>query len=345
MEAIVLEKKMVLSIRDIEISEKLGPRDVRIAIKNVGICGSDVHFYQHGRIGGFVVNEPMILGHEASGTILETGDQVRELKTGDRVCMEPGIPDPESGPSRMGMYNLDPAIRFWATPPIHGIMRPSVVHPASFTYRLPQNVSLAEGALVEPLAVGMHAATKARIQPGDVAVVIGAGTIGLVTALAALAGGCSCIVLTDLRQPRLDIAKRFGPVRPVNIKKEDPAAVVHEVTEGFGADVVFEASGDAGAAAGIFKYLRPGGRVVYVGMPASGQITIDIVAAQALEARIDTIFRYANVYARALNLLGSGKIDLEPLVTETFAFGDGLKAFAYACNPDPASIKVQIELP
>ena len=151
--------------------------DVRIALHTVGICGSDLHYYQHGGIGPYIVREPMILGHEASGTVVEVGPEVTNLAAGDRVCMEPGIPDPNSRATRLGIYNLDPAVRFWATPPIHGCLRTTVAHPAAFTFKLPDNVSFAEGAMVEPLAVGMQGANKARIRAGDIAVVIGAGPI------------------------------------------------------------------------------------------------------------------------------------------------------------------------
>ncbi len=202
MKSLVLEKKDELSLRDFpaidRVEAQIGPRDVRIKLHTVGICGSDVHYYTHGKIGPFVVNEPMILGHEASGTVIETGAEVTTLKVGDRVCMEPGIPDPNSKATRLGMYNIDPAVRFWATPPVHGILRPTCVHPEAFTFKLPDNVSFAEAAMVEPLAVGVHAATKARIRPGDIGVVLGAGPIGLVTALSALAAGCARVYVSDL---------------------------------------------------------------------------------------------------------------------------------------------------
>src|SRR6187549_2334613 len=191
MKSLVLERKNELTLRDFPVEEKVGPRDVRIALRTVGVCGSDVHYYQHGAIGPFVVREPMVLGHEASGIVDEVGARVTTLRVGDRVCMEPGIPDPNGRATRLGIYNLDPSVRFWATPPVHGCLRPTVIHPAAFTFRLPDNVSFAEGAMVEPLAVGMHAVSKARLAPGAVAVVLGAGPIGMVTALAAIAGGCS----------------------------------------------------------------------------------------------------------------------------------------------------------
>ena len=286
----------------------------------------------------------MVLGHEAAGVVLETGSAVTDLKVGDRVCMEPGIPDPASRESRLGIYNLDRAVRFWATPPIHGVLRPTVVHPAAYTFKLPDSVSFAEGALVEPLAIGLHGAGKAHIKPGDVAVVVGAGTIGMMTTLGVLAGGCSTVIVTDAQQPKLDIAARFGAVRTVNILKENPVDVVMELTGGWGADIVVEASGSEKAAANLFDMLRPGGRVVYTGIPASGVVSLDITKAQAKEATIETVFRYAHIYPRALNLLGSGKIDLKPLITDSYAFKDGIAAFEYAAKPKPTSVKVQIEL-
>ena len=182
MQALVLEQAHSITLRDIDIALAVGPRDVKIKIHTVGICGSDVHYFKHGKIGPFAVEAPMVLGHEASGVVAEVGAEVTHLKVGDRVCMEPGVPQFDSPATMRGLYNLDPAVRFWATPPIHGCLTPYVVHPAAFTFKLPDNVSFGEGAIVEPLAIGLQAAKKAAIKPGDVAVVIGAGTIGASTA-------------------------------------------------------------------------------------------------------------------------------------------------------------------
>lgn len=344
MQAVVLEKVKQISLRDFEIDEPLTPRHVRIAIRSVGVCGSDVHYYQHGRIGPFVVKEPMVLGHEAAGTVIELGPDVSHLKVGDRVCMEPGIADPNSRASRLGMYNLDPAVRFWATPPIHGCLRETVVHPADLTFKLPDNISFAEGAMVEPLAIGMHAANKAQIRPGDLAVVIGAGTIGMVTTLAALAGGCSRVIISDVQQPKLDLAAKLGPITAVNVTKQDLRTVVREMSDGWGADKVFEASGSAKAAAGVFELLCPGGTAVLIGMPGE-PIPYDVVAAQIIEARVEHIFRYAHVYPRAVALMASGKIDVKPLLTDSFKFQDSIKAIDFACDMPPTSVKVIIELP
>jgi D-xylulose reductase len=216
--ALVLERIGELAIRDIALPQTVGPQDVRVAVHTVGICGSDVHYYVHGGIGDYLVREPMVLGHEGSGTVVEAGSAVTSLKIGDRVCMEPGIPDPSSRASKLGIYNVDPAVTFWATPPVHGILTPFVVHPAAFTYRLPDKVSFAEGAMVEPFAVGMQAAARARIVPGDVAVVTGAGTIGIMVALAALAGGCSKVIISDISAEKLAIAGGYAGVVPVNVR-------------------------------------------------------------------------------------------------------------------------------
>lgn len=343
MRALVLEKPNELSLRPIEVAEKLGPHDVRIAIHTVGICGSDVHYYQHGRIGPFVVREPMILGHEAAGTVVEAGSEVRGLTVGDRVCMEPGVPDPNSRASRLGLYNLDPAVRFWATPPVHGCLRPEVIHPAAFTFKVPDNVSFAEAAMVEPLAVGIHAANKAAIQPGDVAVVIGAGPIGMVTALSALAGGASQVVITDVQEAKLALAASLGPITTVNVGSESLTDIIAKLTQGWGADIVFEASGNTRAAASVFEPLRPGGRVVFIGMP-SGPIPYDVVGASVKEASVEHVFRYAHVYPRALALLASGRINVKPLITNRFSFEDSVAAFDFACNMPAASVKAQIVL-
>ncbi len=344
MQALVLETRLRLSLRSIDVEEPLGPGDVRIAIRSVGICGSDLHYYLHGAIGPYVVREPMILGHEASGVVVETGPQVKSLHPGDRVCMEPGVPDPGSRAARRGLYNLDRSVRFWATPPVHGCLRPTVVHPADFTFRMPANVSFAEGAMVEPLAVGVHAVTKARIRPGDVAVVLGAGPIGVVTALAALAGGCSRVFITDVHAPKLAMAARYAGVTGINIREQDPARVVAEATDGWGADVVFEASGSAEAIRGVFELLCPGGSLVYIGIPGA-PVPLDVVAAQAKEARIETVFRYAHVFPRTLELISAGKIDVKPLLTDRFPFQESVAAFEFAARMPPSSVKVQIDLP
>jgi len=343
MKAVVLERKGELSLREVELPLEVGANDVKIAVENVGVCGSDVHYYTHGRIGPYVVDRPLVLGHEASGRVVEVGARVTGLKPGDRVCMEPGIPDPGSRASRLGMYNVDPRVVFWATPPVHGCLTKYVVHPAAFTFKLPDSVSFAEGAMVEPLAIGMQAAVKARIQPGDVAVVTGCGTIGMVTALAALAGGCSRVLVSDVLEEKLDIAGGYHGITPVNVRREDLGVVVLRETGGWGADVVFEASGAPAVWKTLFGLVRPGGCVVVVGIPID-PVPFDVSAAQAREARIETVFRYANVFPRAIELIASGKIDLKPLLSATFPFEQAIEAFRRAAEGRGGDVKLQIKV-
>ncbi len=342
--ALVLERQHELALREIDLPQAVGPGDVRVKIHTVGVCGSDVHYYTHGRIWPFVVNAPMVLGHEAAGTIVEVGAGVANLKVGDRVCMEPGIPDPNSRASRLGLYNVDPAVSFWATPPVHGVLTSHVVHPANYTFKLPDNVSFAEGAMVEPFAVGMQAAAKARIAPGDTAVVLGAGPIGTMVAIAALAGGCARVVMADLAQPKLDIAARYQGVIPVNIRHDDLVAEVRRLTDGWGADVVFECSGSPRAWETILSLPRPGGAVVAVGLPIA-PVGFDVSTATTKEVRIETVFRYAHQYPRAIALFASGRVDLKPLISETFAFENSIAAFERAAEGRPSDVKLQIRMP
>jgi D-xylulose reductase len=341
--ALVLERQHELKLRNIDLPLDVGPGMVKVKLHTVGVCGSDVHYYTHGRIGPFVVEAPMVLGHEAAGTVVEVGEGVTHLTVGDRVCMEPGIPDPGSRAARLGMYNVDPAVTFWATPPVHGVLTPHVVHPASYTFRLPDNVSFAEGAMVEPFAVGMQAAHKAGIKPGDTAVVIGAGPIGTMVAIAALAGGCARAIVADLAQPKLDIAATYQGVIPVNVREQDLAEEVNRLTDGWGADVVFECSGAPRAWQGITDLPRPGGTIVVVGLPVE-PVEFDVASLSVKELSITSVFRYAHQYERAIALMASGRVDLKPLISGTFAFEDSIEAFERAVEARPTDVKLQIRM-
>jgi len=343
LKALVLERTRELALRDIDLPQAVGPADVRIKVHTVGVCGSDVHYYVHGGIGPFRVDAPMVLGHEASGTVVETGADVTHLRVGDRVCMEPGVPRLDSPATLRGLYNLDPDVRFWATPPIHGCLTPFVVHPAAFTYRLPDNVSFAEGAIVEPLSIGLQAAKKAAMKPGDLAVVIGAGTIGAMTALAALAGGAARVILADVVPDKLALFAGNPAVTTVDVRTRPLADAVAEASGGWGADVVFEASGSANTYAGLVDLMCPGGCAVLIGMPVA-PVPLDVVALQAKEGRIESVFRYANIFPRALALIASGAIDVKPFISRTFPFSEGVRAFEEAASGHPRDVKIQIEM-
>ncbi len=341
--ALVLEEVRKLALRDIDLDLTVGDGDVRIAMDVVGICGSDVHYYRHGKIGPFLVKEPMILGHEGAGTVVACGSKARNLKVGDRVCIEPGVPDFSSCPSRIGLYNLDPSLTFWATPPVHGCLTPEVVHPANLTYRLPDNVSFAEGAMIEPLAVGLQAVHKTGVTAGDVALVLGAGPIGVLVALSALSAGCSRVLIFDPASEKLDTAAQYKGIQPLHRRDGSVADQVDRLTDGWGVDIVYECSGAAAAFHGVADCIRPGGTLGCVGMPA-GAVSIDIVALQVKEIRIVTVFRYANVYDRAIALLAQGKIDVKPLISATYPFKESIEAFERADAAHPTDVKIQIAM-
>jgi D-xylulose reductase len=343
MKALVLEKKQSLSLRDFPIEETVGSDEVRIQIKACGICGSDIHYYTHGAIGDFVVRETMILGHEASGVITEVCVNVKDFKLGDRVCMEPGIPNLRSKETLSGNYNIDPEVRFWATPPIQGCLREQVVHPAMFCIKLLDNMSFSEGAMMEPLAIGMEAAKKARIEPGDTALVVGCGTIGIMVALSALAAGCSTVFISDVKQPKLDIAAGYPNLIPINTGKEDLMKAIARYTNGLGVDRIFEASGYAPVYPDFLRCARPGCKAVLVGIPGE-PVLIDVAFLQGRGISIETIFRYVNEFDKAVALVSAGKIDVKRLISKTFPFEKSVEAYKYAAANHPDVVKVMIEL-
>jgi D-xylulose reductase len=345
MKALVLESKKNLSLRDVPVNESVGPYDVKIQIKACGICGSDVHYYVEGAIGDYVVKEPMILGHEAAGLIIEKGDKVTGLEIGDLVCMEPGIPNMRSHEVLEGMYNIDPDVVFWATPPIHGCLRETVVHPAQFCFKLPPGMSAAEGAMIEPLAIGIEAAKKAAIKPGDTALVVGCGTIGVMCAISALAGGCGKVFISDIKQEKLDLAASYDKnIVAINTNKTDLREFIEKETGGLGCHVVIEASGSPKVYPDFFRCARKGGRAVLVGM-MNGTVPLDVSFLQGRGLSIETIFRYINCFDRAIALINAGKIDIKRFISKTFAFDDAVAAYEYAAAGHPDVVKVMIELP
>jgi D-xylulose reductase len=341
--ALVLESKKKLSLRDYPIEETVGPHDVRVKIKACGICGSDVHYYNEGAIGDFVVREPMILGHEAAGEIIEKGALVKNFAIGDLVCMEPGIPEAFSPETMSGNYNIDPAVVFWATPPVHGCLRETVVHPSQFCFKLPQGMSAAEGAMMEPLAIGIEAAKKAAIRPGDTALVTGCGTIGVMCAISALAAGCSKVYISDIKQEKLDVAASVPNIISINTSTTSLQDFIARETGGRGVDRIFEASGSPRVYPDFFRCARKGAKAVLVGM-MNGTVPIDVSYLQGQGISIETIFRYINCLDRAVALVNAGKLDIKKFISKTFAFDDAIAAYEYAAAGHGDVVKVMIEL-
>nr|XP_032640405.1 sorbitol dehydrogenase isoform X2 [Chelonoidis abingdonii] len=229
--------------------------EVLLRMHSVGICGSDVHYWQHGRIGDFIVKKPMVLGHEASGTVIKVGSSVTHLKPGDRVAIEPGAPRDIDEFCKIGRYNLSPTIFFCATPPDDGNLCRYYAHSASFCYKLPDNITFEEGALIEPLSVGIHACRRGGVTLGSKVLICGAGPIGLVCLLIAKTMGAAQVVITDLSTSRLEKAKEIGADFTIEIKKETPkdmACMVQDLLDCM-PDITMECSGaEASIQTGIY---------------------------------------------------------------------------------------------
>ena len=271
MPAAVLHGIKDLRVDQVPVPPSPAEGEVQIQIGKVGICGSDVHYWEHGRIGDFVVAEPMILGHECAGTVVAVGANVTGLKEGDRVAIEPGVPRLSTPISnfymKRGQYNLCPDIFFFATPPDHGSFCSLVNHQADFCFKLPSHVSLEEGAMIEPLSTGIYAARVAPVRMGDTVVITGAGPIGLMNLLAARAAGAANVIISDVVQSRLDVAREIGATQTVKGGADELKVAAHELTQGRGADVGIECAGHPLALAANIGAVRAGATVVLVGMP------------------------------------------------------------------------------
>jgi len=343
-------------VHDIQLEERPiptpKPNEVLIAVKSVGICGSDVHYWTHGRIGSFVLNSPMVLGHESSGVVVAVGKGNAEggsdndglgnvLKVGDRVTMEPGVPCRSCKNCKEGRYNLCPEMKFMATPPIDGSLANFYCHPKDFCYKLPDNVSFDEGAMCEPLSVGVHACNRAGIHIGSRVLIMGAGPIGLVCMLAAKAAGATVLVIVDLKEDRLEMARKLGATATISAKA-DILAEINAKSLG-PIDVTIECSGAEPAIKSAIRVTKSGGVVVLVGLGPS-EITVPLVEAACREVDIRGIFRYANCYPTALSLIASKKVDVTPLITHHFELKDVIKAFEVARDMTGGAIKVCLSI-
>ncbi|KAL3517473.1 hypothetical protein ACH5RR_020062 [Cinchona calisaya] len=303
----------------------LGPHDVRVRMKAVGICGSDVHYLKTLRCAHFVVKEPMVIGHECAGVIEEVGSEVKTLVAGDRVALEPGITCWRCDHCKGGRYNLCPEMKFFATPPVHGSLANQVVHPANLCFKLPDNVSLEEGAMCEPLSVGVHACRRAEVGPETRVLVMGAGPIGLVTMLAARAFGAPKIVIVDVDDYRLSVAKQLGADETVKVSTslQDVSVDVEQIQKAMGADidVSLDCAGFNKTMSTALSVTRSGGKVCLVGM-GHNEMTVPLTPAAAREVDVIGVFRYKNTWPLCLEFLSSGKIDVKPLITHRFEFSE-----------------------
>ncbi|CAH1797257.1 unnamed protein product [Owenia fusiformis] len=321
-----------------------GKGEVQVSIHSVGICGSDVHYWTHGAIGDFIVKAPMVLGHESSGIVTALGEGVKHLKVGDRVALEPGVPCRACDYCKTGRYNLCPDVEFHATPPYHGTLARLITHAADFCFKLPDHVSFEEGALLEPLSVGIHACKRAGVTVGDNVLICGAGPIGLVNLLTAKAMGAATVCVTDIDEGRLKVAKTLGANHTVLVTSRDAKALASQVKECMDGkiDITIECSGaESSIQLGIFA-TKSGGVLVLVGL-GPAEVKLPIVDAAVREVDIRGIFRYCNTYPTALAMVASGAVNVKPLVTHHFALEKTLDAFETARTGAGGAIKVVID--
>ena len=296
--------------------------EVLVKLEYVGICGSDMHYYETGAIGDYVVKPPFVLGHEPGGTVVGVGNNVRHLKVGDKVALEPGRTCGHCEFCRQGKYNLCPDVVFFATPPVDGVFQEYVAHEAALCFKLPDNVSTLEGALIEPLAVGFHAANQGGAHAGQTAVVMGAGCIGLVSMMALKAEGVSRIYVVDVMAKRLEKALELGADGVINGKEEDAIEAVRRLTGGAGCDLIIETAGTEITTRQAIHFTKKGATIVLVGYSKTGEITLPMSLALDKELTFKTVFRYRHIYPMAIDAVAAGKVNLKGIVTDVFDFDD-----------------------
>lgn len=322
-------------VEDLVIEERQapepGPNEVVVQVNAVGVCGSDVHYYQHGRIGDFVVREPMVLGHESAGIVVGVGSAVDQRRIGTRVSIEPGVPDLTCPECLAGRYNLCPAMRFFATPPVDGSLAELVAVHEVFAHPVPDSISDDAAALLEPLSVGVWACRKGAVGVGSRVLITGAGPVGLVALQCALAFGAAEVVVADINPHRLELAKRLGATAVVDV------SVTPLDSSGVEPTVLLECSGHAGSTVAGLKTLTRAGRAVLVGMGDDG-LPLPLGHIQTREIQVTGTFRYANTWPSAIALASSSRVDLDSLVTGHFTLAQTREALL-AASHDPHAVK------
>ena len=323
---------------------KVKENEVLVKLEYVGICGSDLHYYETGAIGDYVVEPPFVLGHEPGGTVVEVGKNVKNLKVGDRVALEPGKTCGHCEFCKTGRYNLCPDVVFFATPPVDGVFQEYVAHEAALCFKLPDNVSTLEGALIEPLAVGFHAAIQGDAHLGQRAVVLGAGCIGLVSMMALKARGVSEVYVVDIMEKRLDKALELGATGVINGAKEDVLEKVNELTDGAGMDLVIETAGTEITTRQAIHMAKKGSNIVLVGYSKSGEMTLPMSLVLDKELTFKTVFRYRHIYPIAIDAVAAGKVNLKGIVTDIFGLDEAQKAMDYSVNNKADIVKAVIQI-
>lgn len=329
MRAAVLHGPHVVSLEERPIPRP-APGEVLVRVLSVGLCGSDVHYYEHGRIGDHVVRAPLVLGHEPSGEVVAHGDGAALHALGQRVSLEPGVPCRCCRQCLGGRYNLCPRMRFFATPPVDGAFCEYVVVHEAFAHPVPDSMTDDAAALLEPLSVGVWACQKARVSTGSRVLVTGAGPVGLLALQAARALGATEVLVSDVNPARLDLARELGATDVVAVGSTPLADT------GFEADVLLECSGSPQATQEGVRRVDRAGRVVLVGMGGDA-VTLPLPHVQQHELEVTGTFRYANTWPTAI-ALAQHDVDLDRLVSHGFTLADTEQALTVT-GRDPTAVK------
>jgi L-iditol 2-dehydrogenase len=309
------------------------PGEVLVEIGSVGVCGSDVHYFEHGRIGPYVVDAPLVLGHEAGGVVAGVGPGVTSLRVGQRVSIEPGVPCRSCAQCLAGRYNLCPDVRFFATPPYDGAFSEYVTMPAAFVHPIPEGISDDAAGLLEPLSVGVWACRRAEVAPGASVLVTGAGPIGLIAAQAARAYGADTVTVTDVNPHRLALAESLG-LDVVDVGSTSLADA------GLEPSVLLECSGNARATWDAVSTVARAGKVVLVGM-GGDEVRLPLSYVQDRELVVTGAFRYANTWPTAISLAAAGRVDLDAMVTGHYGLAEVESALT-AARSDPTVVKAMV---
>jgi L-iditol 2-dehydrogenase len=342
MKAAVLHGVHDMRVEDMPMPEISRERDVLVRIRSVGVCGSDVHFHERGIIGKYPLTEPTIMGHEAAGEVVEVLDEDCGLRPGDRVAIEPGYTCRRCEFCKSGQYNVCPDVVFLAAPPIHGAFAEYLAWPSDFLFKLPDSLSMDDGAMMEPLSVGLWAATRGGVKPGDCVAVLGAGPIGLFTMQSAIAAGATQAIVSDLEAGRLELAAKLGATDTIDASARDAEEAIMELTGGRGVDVAFECAGAVPTLQMALRVTRNGGTTQIVGMPAEQHPQIPIYEMINREIDLRGLFRYANCYPPAISLVEAGRVDVKSLVTHHFDLEDTPEAMTFVHERRDGVIKAVI---
>jgi len=336
MDALVIHAPGDLRVEDV-LTPPVGPGQLRVRVRAGGICGSDLHYFQHGGFGTIRIKEPMVLGHEVAGVIEEVGDDVRAFVLGERIAISPSRPCGACRFCQQGLQNHCLDMRYYGSamrmPHVQGAFRKEIVVDSSQAYRLADDVSDGEGAMAEPLAVALHAVNRAGPLLGKSVIVTGCGPIGALIVVAARRAGATHIVVTDMVAQPLRSARKVGADETINVAEQPDGLAKFSADKG-SFDVLFEASGNERALRGAFDALRPRGIVVQVGLGGDMSLPINTIVAKEFDLR--GAFRFHEEFETAVELINKGLVDLKPLISASLSYRDAGRAFALAADRSQA---------